>query len=100
MMVKALRQHLHGVFIVALPDGSIIFPHTLAPVAIVFLSASPPTISSITPSFASVAVGGQTTLTVNTNAPVVTDTTVTFTVSDPSAVTVSSSDSVSRTLAA
>ena len=100
MMVKALRQHLHGVFIVALPDGSIIFPPHAGPGGDRASQCPPPTISSITPSFASVAVGGQATLTVNTNAPVVTDTTVTFTVSDPSAVTVSSSDSVSRTLAA
>jgi hypothetical protein len=75
------------------PDGKVVFSPTLAPVAIILLTAPPPppTISSITPSFASVAVGGQTTLTVNTNAPVLTDTTVSFTVSDPGAVTVSSS---------
>jgi hypothetical protein len=76
-----------------LAGGIIVFPPTLAPVAIVLLSTPPPppTISTITPIFATVAVGGQTTLTVNTSAPVVTDTTVTFTVSDPGAVTVSSS---------
>jgi len=93
------RINLYGAAVVGftpftLPDGSITFPHTLAPVATVLLSAPPPTISSITPSLASVAVGGETTLTVNTNVPVVTDTTITFTSSDPSAVTVSSSASI------
>jgi hypothetical protein len=75
------------------PNGNVIFSPTLAPVAIILLSAPPPppTISSFTPSFAFVAVGGQTTLTVNTNAPVLTDTTVSFTVSDPGAVTVTPS---------
>jgi collagen triple helix repeat protein len=75
------------------PNGTVIFSPTLAPVAIILLSAPPPppTISSITPSLAFVAVGGQTTLTVNTNAPVLTDTTVSFTVSDPGAVTVTPS---------
>jgi hypothetical protein len=74
------------------PNGAVIFSPTLAPVAIILLSAPPPppTISSITPILAIIAVGGQTTLTVNTNAPVLTDTTVTLTVSDPGAVTVSS----------
>jgi hypothetical protein len=75
------------------PTGIVIFSPTLAPVAIVLLSAPPPppTISSITPNPAFVAVGGQTTLTVNMNAPVVTDTTVTFIVSDQLAAAVSSS---------
>jgi hypothetical protein len=73
------------------PNGNVIFSPTLAPVAITVLSAPLPTISSFTPNFAIIAVGGQTTLTVNTNAPVLTDTTVTFTDNDPGAVTVTSS---------
>jgi hypothetical protein len=75
------------------PNGAVIFSPTLAPVAIVVLTVPPPapTISSLTPALAFVAVGGQTTLTVNTNGPVLTDTTVTFTASDPTAVNVSQS---------
>jgi hypothetical protein len=73
------------------PNGGVVFSPTLAPVAIILLSAPPPTISSLTPSIAFVAVGGQITLSVNTSGPVGTDITVTLTDSDPSAVTLTSS---------